>query len=62
MYWGLKHGPLNVCCEFEKDPLKTKGCQAHKRKTKLTDQWQKMEQQSAENGLASGPWSKESMV
>ena len=23
MYWGLEHGPMNICCELEEDRLKT---------------------------------------
>ena len=35
MYWGLDHGQMNLWCQFEKDPLKTKGCTAQRRKVKL---------------------------
>ena len=35
MYWGLEQGPVKIWCKFGKDQLKTKGCGAHTRKSKL---------------------------
>ena len=29
--WGVEHGPMNNLCEFGKDWLRTKGCEAHTR-------------------------------
>ena len=42
MYWGLKHGPMNICCEFGIDWFKTKGCRANTRKTDLAPCWPKI--------------------
>ena len=38
MNQGLDHGLMNIWWEFEKDPLKTKGCRAQTRRMKLAPQ------------------------
>ena len=32
--WGLDHVPRNILCEFEKDPLKTRGVEQKQEKQK----------------------------
>ena len=39
MYWGQDLGPMNILCEFEKDPFKTQWWRTQEKQTQLpTDQ------------------------